>query len=116
MIIGLASIPYDQYLQRANLFSLEMRRQGTDLVEVCKIMNGLEELPSDLLFKTNLERTRGHHIRLVKNHVRLNTKKYFFSQGVISLWNFLPSVIVNSESVNEYKNRIGPLLEKQKTH
>ena len=36
-------------------------------------MYGLEDLPSELLFKTNLGRKRVHHIRLVKNHVCLNT-------------------------------------------
>ena len=66
-----------------------MRRQRADLVEDYKIMYGLEDLPSDLLFKTNLRRTRGYHMRLVKNHVRLNSKKYFFSQSVVSLWNSL---------------------------
>ena len=93
-----------------------MRNQIIDLVKVYKIMHGLEELPSDLLFKTNLGRTRGHYMRLVKNHVRLNTRKYFFSQRVISLWNFLHSVIVNSEAVNEFEHRIGPLFEKQRGH
>ena len=53
-------------------------------------------------------------MRLMENHVHLNTRKYFFSQREISLWNSLPSVIVNSESVNEFKNRIGSLFEKQR--
>ena len=75
MTRDLASLPYDQ---RKNLLSLEMRRQRVDLVEVYKIIHGLEDLQSDLLFKTNLVRTRGHHIRLVKNHVHLNARKYLF--------------------------------------
>ena len=61
-------------------------------------------------------RTRRHHIRLVKNHVRLNTRKYFFSQRVISLWNSLPVVIMNSKCVNEFNNRYGPLFEKQRSN
>ena len=56
-----------------------MRRQRADLVEVYKIMHALEDLSSDLLLRTNLGRKRGHHIRLVKNHARLNTRKEFFS-------------------------------------
>ena len=34
---------------------------------------------------------------------------------MISLGNSLPVVIVNNESVNEFKNLIGPLFEKQRT-
>ena len=89
-----------------------MRRQKGGLVEVYKIMHGLEDLPSDLLFKTNLGRTRGPHMRLVKNHVRLNTRKYFFlSQRVISLWSSLSTVVINNESVNDFENRIGTVFE-----
>ena len=77
-----------------------------------KMNRGLPSTP----YETNLRRAREHPMRLVKNHVRLNTRIYFFSQRVISLGNSLPSVIVNSESVNDFKNRIGPLFEKQRTH
>ena len=79
-------------------------------------MNDLEDLPSNLLFKINLGRIREYHIRLVKNHVLLNTREYFFSQKVIYFWNFLQSLIVNSESVNKFKNPFGPLFEKQRSH
>ena len=43
MIGGIASLPYDQRLQKTNLLSLKMRRQRADLVEVYKIMHGLED-------------------------------------------------------------------------
>ena len=60
MIRGLVSLlhhllhVYDQRLQRTNLLSLEMRRQRADLIEVYKIMNGLEDLQSDLLVLVDL--------------------------------------------------------------
>ena len=54
MFKGLASLLYDQRLQRTNFFSVEMRGQRAELVKVHKIMHGLEDLQSDLLFKTNL--------------------------------------------------------------
>ena len=43
MIKGPIRIPYDQRLQRKNLNSLETRSQRADLVEVYKIMHGLED-------------------------------------------------------------------------
>ena len=100
------------YKEQNPKFSLEMRRQKDDLVEFYKIMHGLEDLPSDLLFKTNSGRTREHHMRLGKNHVRLNTTKYFFSKRMIYLWNSLPSVIANSESVNEFQKSNWTTLRK----
>ena len=40
----------------------EIERQRADLVEAYKIMHRLQELPSDLLLKTNLGRTRRPHM------------------------------------------------------
>ena len=81
-----------------------MRRQINDLVEVEKIMHVLEDLPSDLLFKTHSGRTRGHHIRLGKNHVRLITRKYFSTQKSDFFVEFSSGGVRSNESVNEFKN------------
>ena len=52
----------------------------------------------------NNSRTRGHRFKIVKNRSRLNIRKYFFSQRVVNEWNALPDIVVESESVNSFKN------------
>ena len=49
-------------------------------------------------------RTRGHKLKIVKNRSRLNIRKNFFSQRVVNDWNALPVIVVESESVNSFKN------------
>ena len=61
-------------------------------------------MQNGLLF-SNENRTRGYKYKLVKERSRLEIRKHFFSQRVISLWNGLPSHVVDADSVNAFKNR-----------
>ena len=45
-----------------------------------------------------------HEKKLVKDRSRLDTRKYFFSQRVVNGWNSLPAEVINSTSVNSFKN------------
>ena len=47
---------------------------------------------------------RGHDKKLTKARPRLDIRKYFFSQRVVNSWNRLPAIVVNSKSVNAFKN------------
>ena len=47
-----------------------------------------------------------------KTSPHINTYKYFFVNRTVNLWNQLPSHIVNSCSVNVFKNRIDSHLHK----
>ena len=112
MIVGCESLTYPERLRRLNLISLEMRRLRADLIEVFKIMHGLEGLERDDFFilreSTNL---RGHRFTIHKQHCRLNCRKFFFTQRVITEWNNLPSSTVTSTSVNMFKNAIKTKIE-----
>ena len=48
MIPELKSLPYEPRLNRLNLLRLEIRRIRGDLIEVYKILNGLEKINPDL--------------------------------------------------------------------
>jgi len=50
---------------------------------------------------------RCHHLKLYKKQCRLNIRKYYFSQLIISLWNSLPNHVVTASSVNSFKKRLG---------
>jgi len=46
MLQGLDGLTYKERLDRLGLFSLERRRLSDDLMEVCKIMRGIDKIDS----------------------------------------------------------------------
>ena len=64
-----------------NLITLETRRIWGDLIEVYRIMNGIEEIDWKLLFsKSPYHETRGHTMKLEKK-VILDVHKVFFTES-----------------------------------
>ena len=86
-----------------------------DLIEVFKIMKGLEGLKIEDFFELEKNRsshhTRGHTLKIYKQHARLDCRKYVFSQRVVDAWNSLPEEAVSSETVNALKGQIEPLVK-----
>ena len=88
MIPELKSLPYEARLKRLNLTTLEIRRIRGDLIEVYKMLNGLEKINPDSMFtRFTYNNTRCHTMKLEKKHVHLDSRKYFFTQRVIDYWN-----------------------------
>ena len=54
----------------------------------------------------NSNRTRGHNYRIVKQRSHLDIRKFFFSQRVVNAWNSLPQFVVDSVSVDSFKNSL----------
>ena len=74
------------------------------MVEVFKIINGIDKSDIDQLFSVQSEsRSRGHSQKLFKEQFRLDLRKHFFSQRVVDEWNSLSEEIVTSETVNQFK-------------
>ncbi|CAM5109632.1 unnamed protein product [Eretmochelys imbricata] len=64
MIRGLEWVPYEERLKRLGLFSLEKRRLMGDMIEVYKIMSGVEKVNKEKLFTCSHNiRTRGHQMK-----------------------------------------------------
>ena len=60
----LDGLSYKERLNRMGLFSLECRRFRGDLIEVYKIMSGIDQVDSQHLFpKVEESTTRGHRFR-----------------------------------------------------
>ena len=57
-------------------------------------------------------RTRGHEVKLVKDHCRLDVRKYSFSQRSIKEWNKLSTYCVTASSVNMFKNKVDTYLRR----
>ena len=46
---------------------------------------------------------RGHNFTMKVNRSRLNSRKFFFSNRVISLWNSLPGYVVLAANLDDFK-------------
>ena len=118
MINGFKELTYEERLEQTNLVSLETRRLRADLIQVFKILKGLEEIKPEELFISRHDNyrdtSRGHQYKIFKQHCRLNIRKYFFSQRVIEEWNSLSEDTVAVETVNAFKKKIEPLMKKRR--
>ena len=101
MINEFKSYDYETRLRKCNLTSLDERRTRGDLIQVFKIVKGLDKLDFNHFFEyNNSGKTRGHKYKLIKKRCKLELRRNFFSQRVVDIWNRLPSVVVESESLN----------------
>ena len=85
--------------------SIAYRRARGDMVEVYKHLHNKYSTNEDLL-KLATNRNRGNSLKLAKQQVRLNVRRYFFSTRVTAYWNSLPDSVVTAPSLNSFKNRL----------
>ena len=111
---------YEEQLKSVGLTTLEERRERGDMIETFRTMNGLNRVDKKSWFKfrnpenaratrstvsvTNNEQTERTDV-LFMEHVRVDSRKQFFSVRVISKWNDIPDVIKKQKTVNAFKNR-----------
>ena len=82
LIPGLRDLTYEERLKECGLTTLETRRLRGDQIEVFKILNGYENIDSNLFFQIKESKiTRGHNFTLVKKQSRLDVRKFSFSRG-----------------------------------
>ena len=55
---------------------------------------------------------RKHEVKLVKDHCRLDIRKYSFSHRTIDEWNKLSTDCVTASSVNIFKNKVNTYLRR----
>ena len=105
---------YESRLRLTKLTSLETRVNRADMLEVFKILNGLERVELGIFFQRNERRGRRHVFKLFKKRVRLDVAKYIFANRVCDRWNRLPEDVVSSPSVNVFKSRLDNYLGKSR--
>ena len=104
MIEEYKGLKYENRLVKTGLTTSEERRPRGDLIEAFKMIKGLNKTDSKRFFTiAHSSRTRG--LKIVKNRSRLDIRKNFFSQRVVNMWNELPEIMVEYESVNSVKNK-----------
>ena len=100
----------EERLKRVGLTTLETRGFRADLIEVYKVLKGLEGIDKDIFFKMNQRKSRGNSMKLKKEQARLDLRKYNFSNRVNNEWNSLPENVVTSDSMNIFKGNLDRYL------
>ena len=90
MMEELRGMEYEERLTQTRLVTLvEARRTRADIIEVFKIMKGLEGLNREDFFEMEVDkRTRGHTLKIVKRGARIDCRKYSLPGGS-KRWTFL---------------------------
>jgi len=87
--------------------TLKYRRCRGDMIEIFQILHGIYDTavaPVPPICQKSV--TKGNSCRLVKSFSRYDVRKYSFTQRIVNIWNSLPERVVNSSSVNSFKNNL----------
>ena len=96
----------------SSLFIVHYRRERADMIQVYKILHGIDRLSPEYFFKrSEYQTTRGHSLKLFNTHRKLNVRGSFFSKRVICSWNNLPESIVSASSIVAFKTRLDKLWQ-----
>ena len=80
----LKHLSYEDRLKTLGLPSLEYRRERSDMIQVYKIMHGINKVDKDKFFTVNrYSATRGHSLKLFKKRSRLLVRANSFSNRVV---------------------------------
>ena len=104
LIPSISEQPYNYRLRHQDVPTLEFgrHRHQTDMVQVYKLLSGLEDRNMSTFFTPNSTDLRGHSKKLFKCRNWLQLRRNRFSQRVIDKWNQLPEQIA---SINTFQYR-----------
>ena len=73
-----------------------------------KMIKGIDKIDYSNYFEVSQDkRTRVHSLKLIKRRCTGEMRRHFFTQRVIDSWNGLPHIVVDVDTMNTVKNRLG---------
>ena len=99
-------------MRELGLFSLEKRKRRGDLIVAFQYLKKVFKQEGEQLFtRVNSNRTKGDGFKLRQGRFRLDIRKKFFTQRVVTHWNRLPKEVVNAPSLDTFKARLDVALD-----
>ena len=94
------------------LTTLEDRMHRGDMIEMYKIIKGIDKVEDNFLEVDTNPRTQGHMYKLKKFRHRTQKRMMFFTSRIINKWNELPGLVVQANTVSSFKNRYDKFVAK----
>ena len=126
----LKRLPYEKRLELLKLTNLKERRTRGDLIQSFKVFKEIDNIRwiENIKTRPSSQTTgpasglRGHKLRVEResftarlqndfcHNVRI--RHYFFTNRVAPFWNSLPEEVINSQTLNSFKNALDKQTEK----
>jgi len=116
-ITGLKGVTYEDKLKELGILSLVDRRSRADLIQVFKILKGIDDVDSSTWFTLvgqepqRVTRNTSYHGNLVATRSKSDIRLNFFTNRVVSRWNGLPTDVKDSRTLNIFKSKLDEMFK-----
>ena len=105
LVQGLQTLSYNERLKKLDLPSLEYRRRRGTMIEMFKISyNRYDPKATKGMFELNNRDTRTNDKKVITKKANFELRKYFFTIRSATDWNMLPGEVIDSKTLNAFKN------------
>ena len=106
LVPTIAHLPYEMRCRELGIQTLRDRRVRGDMIEVYKLLNGMENIDYRNFFNLSHRQSRGHSRKLeTPTGWRTTLRGNYFSIRVVRPWNALPQEVVEAPSISSFKSR-----------